>query len=63
MFDSGKGFNLIPHKPSNSQIIVESIFSLYTYKRMKNHHRMHKFYLKKLEKLETVKFKSIPELN
>lgn len=63
MIDSGKGFNLIPHKPSNSQIVVETIFNRYTYKRMRNHQKKQKEYLHKLSKLNTIKFKSIPELN
>lgn len=62
MIDSGKGFNLIPHKPSNSQIIVESIFNRYTYNRMRNHNKNHHKYLEKLKMLETSKFKYVPEL-
>ncbi len=58
--DSGKGFNLMPHKTSNSQIIVETIFDLYTYKRMKNHQKIYDEYYRKLEKIETVKFKIYP---
>ncbi len=42
MIDSGVGFNIFPHQTSNSQLIVESIFDLYTYKRLKNHVRFHK---------------------
>ncbi|MBO2546017.1 hypothetical protein J0871_16490 [Salegentibacter sp. BDJ18] len=62
MIDSGKGFNLIPHKPSNSQIIVESIFNKYTYNRIRNHNRNHQKYLEKLKKLETKNFKYVPDL-
>ena len=62
MIDSGKGFNLIPHKPSNSQIIVESIFNRYTYNRIRNHNINHQKYLEKLKKLETTKFKYVPDL-
>ncbi len=58
--DSGQGFNLIPHKKSNSQVIVETIFDKYTYKRIKNLMKMHNEYVEKLERLETVKFKMFP---
>lgn len=59
MIDSGKGFNLIPHTPSNSQIIVESIFNKYTYKRLKNHLKMQDEYLKYLRGLPPDNFTSI----
>lgn len=36
LVECGKGFNLIPHKPSNSQISSFTIFDKCTYKRMKN---------------------------
>ena len=42
MIDSGVGFNIFPHQTSNSQLIVESIFDLYTYKRLNNHVRFYK---------------------
>lgn len=58
--DSGKGFNLLPHKNSNSQILVESIFERYTYKRIKNLFKMHNEYLETIERLETFKFKCFP---
>jgi hypothetical protein len=58
--DSGKGFNLVPHKKSNSQIIVESIFDKYTYKRIKNHLKIYDQYIKKLETLETSNFVRFP---
>ena len=59
MIDSGKGFNLLPFKKSNSQIISESIFSKYTYKRLKNHLKMLDDYCKEINKKESVYFKSI----
>lgn len=43
--DSGEGFNLIPFKKSNSQIISETIFDKYTYNRINNH-------LRELERLK-----------
>ncbi|WP_037320632.1 hypothetical protein [Salegentibacter sp. Hel_I_6] len=58
--DSGKGFNLFPNKKSNSQIIIESIFDKYTYKRIKNHQRMYDEYLQRLENMNSVKFKIYP---
>ncbi len=58
--DSGEGFNLLPHKKSNSQIIVESIFDKYTYKRIKNHLKIYEQYLKKSETLESSKFLMYP---
>ncbi len=54
--DSGKGFNLIPGKQSNSQIVVETIFDKYTYKRLRNLKKMHNDYLKRFEHRETLKF-------
>lgn len=58
--DSGKGFNLIPGKQSNSQIVVETIFDKYTYKRIKNHKKIYNDYLKRLSHRETVKFSVYP---
>jgi hypothetical protein len=40
VIDSTKGFNLIPHIPSNSQIIFETIFNKYTYDRIINHNNL-----------------------
>ncbi len=60
MIDSGKGFNLMPSStPSNSQIIVESIFNKYTYRRLKNHLKMQEKYLKYLKGLPPDSFTSI----
>ncbi|WP_395052676.1 hypothetical protein [Flavobacterium sp.] len=50
LIECGKGFNLIPHKPSNSQIISSTIFELYTYKRMLN---LKKAYSNHYEKMKT----------
>lgn len=57
--ESGKGFNLIPHKKSNSQIISETIFDLYTYKRVKRLFKAHQEYYKKItrESFQTMEFK------
>jgi hypothetical protein len=41
LVECGKGFNLHPHKESNSNIISNTIFDLYTYKRLKNLERAH----------------------
>lgn len=49
IIESGKGFNLIPHKTSNSQITSETIFDLYTYKRMKNLNRNFEKYFEKIK--------------
>lgn len=56
--DCGAGFNLIPHKPSNSQIISETIFELYTYKRIKNLRKKHTEYFTKIssENFQTSEF-------
>ena len=59
--ECGKGFNLSKSKPSNSQIISETIFDKYTYDRLKNHCRMQKEYIKKLKELDTLRFKMYPE--
>lgn len=40
VIDSTKGFNLMPHIPSNSQIIFETIFNKYTYDRIINHNNL-----------------------
>jgi len=58
--DSGKGFNLFPYKKSNSQIIVETIFDKYTYKRIRNHINIYNAYLKKIENLQTIHFTVYP---
>ena len=60
LLDCGEGFNLIPHKKSNSQIISETIFEKYTYKRLNNLLKEQDDYIDKLNKLETVKFKMYP---
>jgi hypothetical protein len=62
MIECGKGFNLNPHKSSNSQINALTIFDLYTYKRMKNLKREYYKLTNKLEdnvSFSTVKFKYI----
>ena len=59
MVDSGKGFNLIPHKKSNSQLLSESIFNKYTYKRLKNHLKMLDEYCSEIEWIESLYFKTI----
>ena len=50
--ESGKGFNLFSHKPENSQIISNSIFEKYTFKRFNNHLIELKKYIEKLKSLE-----------
>ena len=61
LLDIGQGFNLIPHKESNSQIISETIFEKYTYNRLNRILKEQNEYIDKLNKLETVKFKMYPE--
>lgn len=58
IIDCGKGFNLIPHNVSNSQIVSETIFELYSYKRLKNLTSAHNKYLKRItsESFETMEF-------
>lgn len=60
ILESGKGFNLIPHRPSNSQIISETIFDKYTYKRLGNIKKLQEDYKKRLCKADTVEFKGYP---
>ncbi|MDG4945750.1 hypothetical protein NMK71_04930 [Weeksellaceae bacterium KMM 9713] len=50
IIESGKGFNLIPHKVSNSQVISTTIFNLYTYKRLKNLRKIYQAYLGQMMK-------------
>lgn len=56
LIDCGKGFNLWDSKESNSQIISETIFSKYTYDRLKRHTIMQ---VKSIEKFSDPDFKSI----
>ncbi len=60
LIDCGEGFNLMPYKASNSQIISETIFDKYTYNRLKNIKKKQFDYIEKLKKLDTVKFKMYP---
>lgn len=60
LLECGKGFNLFGSRPSNSQIISESIFDKYTYKRLVNHQRMQDDYLQKIKKIDTNRFKMYP---
>ncbi|AIY12553.1 hypothetical protein [Cellulophaga baltica] len=55
--DCPRGFNLMPYKVSNSQIITQTIFDKYSYNRLKNLNKMHCDYLASLENLETLSFK------
>ena len=64
IMDSGEGFNLLPWKDSNSQIICETIFDKYTYDRMR---RINSKIVKSCEKYrnvkkETIGFMRYPEL-
>ena len=58
--DCGVGFNLEPSSPSDSQIISETIFDHYTYKRLKNLMSYQSKYISKLNRLETLSFKMFP---
>lgn len=60
LLDCGEGFNLIPHKGSDSQIISETIFDIYTYKRLNNLKKMRALYVQRLQGIETSKFKMYP---
>lgn len=59
MIDSGKGFNLLPHKKSNSQVVSESIFNKYTYKRLKNHLKMMDEYCAGIKRIDSLYFKTL----
>lgn len=50
LIESGKGFNLMPYRKNNSQVIFNTIFERYSYKRLKNIRKMHSDYLQKLMK-------------
>lgn len=61
LLDSGKGFNLFPYSISNSQLISETIFEKYTYKRLSNIFQLQKQYIDKLKKYgDSTKFKKYP---
>lgn len=59
IIDCGIGFNLIPHKASNSQIVSETIFEIYSYRRLKNLTSAHNKYLNKItnDNFQTLEFK------
>ena len=59
IIDSPIGFNLLPYKRSNSQIVIETIFDKYTYNRLRSHLKMHEDYFYKIKKIETSEFKYI----
>jgi hypothetical protein len=58
--ESTPGFNLIPSKGSDGQVTVETIFNKYTYNRLRNLKKLCQDYNSKLNRLETVNFKSYP---
>ena len=59
--DCGLGFNLMPWKKSNSQIIFDTIFDKYTYKRMHGLKKDYNEYELHLRKIETLNFKYYPD--
>jgi hypothetical protein len=59
LLESTKGFNLMPWTASNAQIICESIFEKFTYKRIKNLRKRFDAYSLSITKLETNGFKTI----
>ena len=61
LMDSGLGFNLFPHKSSNSQLVSETIFDKYTYKRLNNILKKQKKYIEDISILEKNIFKMFPE--
>lgn len=60
LLDSGKGFNLVPHYPSNSQIISETIFDKYTYDRLNTIFRLQKEYINQITNKDMPEFKQFP---
>ncbi len=62
LVECGKGFNLIPHKKSNSNLISNTIFDLYTYKRLKNLERAHLECSKKLNSVHQSLITKYPEI-
>lgn len=60
LMDGTGGFNLIPYKKSDVQIISETIFDKYTYDRLKSINNIQQKYLKKMQNLETREFKMFP---
>jgi hypothetical protein len=61
VMDSGTGFNLLPHKLSNSQLISETIFEKYTYVRLNNILRKQNKYIEEISILGENSFKMFPE--
>lgn len=58
--DSGVGFNLLPARASNSQILVETIFDKYTYKRINNLRKACNKYEQNLRKKKLEEFTIYP---
>lgn len=61
LVECGKGFNLIPHKKSNSNIISNTIFDLFTYKRLKNLEKAHNECSKYLQFISSYSITKFPE--
>jgi len=60
ILDCGMGFNLVPFTPNDSQIISETIFDYYTYKRLKNLLLYQSKYISKLNRLDSLSFIMFP---
>lgn len=59
LLESTKGFNLLPWTSSNAQILCESIFEKFTYKRIKNIRKKISQYSKEIASNETNGFKTV----
>tara|TARA_R110002110_G_scaffold150258_21_gene341990 strand:- start:66 stop:995 length:930 start_codon:yes stop_codon:yes gene_type:complete len=57
----GKGFDFAPNKRSNSEILSETIFNKYTYKRLNNLNQVQADYFAMLKRTDAIKFKMYPE--
>lgn len=61
LMECGKGFNLVPHEPSNSELRVETVFDKYVYNRHKNLKKEYTNLETYLKRVETLQFRMYPE--
>lgn len=61
LMDAGLGFNLLPYKTTNSQIISETIFDKYTYSRLNSLIEKQNQYIKDISEVSDDEFKMFEE--
>lgn len=61
LMDAGLGFNLLPYKTTNSQIISETIFDKYTYRRLNSLIEKQNQYIKDISEVSDDEFKMFEE--